>query len=163
MAVIEGLAEFEAALDRLPKSIGRGVLRKVARGALEPMADHARQLAPVAAVDGGQLRASIAVSERRTRRATRGGGRFDKSTGLEMVMGPSAGGGVLSYATHVEFGTVDTLPQPYMRPAFDTGVAKALDYVKDHLWVELERAAKRVAARGARAIRAETFSISGDG
>lgn len=149
---IEGFREFEAALAKLPQAMGRSVLRKVARGALEPMADAAQGKAPVAAVDGGQLRASIAVSERRTRRVRRGG-RFDKATGLEMAMGPSSGEGVLSYATHVEFGTVDTAPQPYMRPAWDGGAGKALEYVKDHLWDELAAAAQRVAKRGARLLR----------
>lgn len=146
---LEGFRELENALTKLPKVTGRNALRRVARGALEPMADTAKGLAPVAVVDGGDLRASIAVSERRTRRVQKSG-RFDRKTGLEMAMGPASGGGVLNYATFVEYGTADTSPQPYMRPAWDGGKDKALEYVKDNLAEEILKAAKRVAGKGAR-------------
>lgn len=146
VARLEGFREFEANLSRLPKATGRTVLRRLGRGALEPMADAARARAPR---DEGDLQASIAVSEKRTRRVAKSG-RFDKKTGLEMAMGPSAGEGVLNYATHVEFGTHDTAPKPFMRPAWDGGAGRALEYIKDNMWAELRKAALRVSKRGAK-------------
>lgn len=152
---LSGFQGLELALHRLPgQATQRNVLRRTARGALEPMADDASGKAPV---DEGKLAFSIAVSERRTRRVPRAM-RFDRRNGLEMAMGPAGGLGVLQYATHVEFGTVDTPPQPYMRTAWDGGKDRALEYVKTHLWIEIHNAAKRVAAKGARSIRAETVN-----
>lgn len=147
---LEGFNELERALHRLPgQATQRNVLRRVAKGALEPMADDAANKAPR---DEGKLSFSIVVSERRTRRVARLG-RFDRKTGVEMAMGPAAGLGTLTYATHVEFGTVDTAPQPYMRPAWDGGQNQALEYVKDNLWREIDKAAQRVARKGARSLR----------
>lgn len=146
MTRLIGFEGLEAALVQLPKATGRNVLRRVARGALEPMADDARSNAPR---NEGDLIASITVSEQRTRRAKRTF-RWDRKNGLEMAMGPAAGLGTLQYATHVEFGTVDTPAQPYMRPAWDSGQNAALEYVKDHLWEEIHRAAKRLERKGAR-------------
>ncbi len=143
---LEGFRELERALNELPKSTGRAVLRRVAKGALQPMADRARGMAPV---ERGDLKASIQVSERRTKRVTRID-RFDKNTGLEMAMGPVSGGGVLNYATFAEFGTNDTRARPFMRPAFDGGKDEALDYIKANLGNEIERAAKRLAKKNAR-------------
>ena len=143
---LEGFRELERALNELPKSTGKAVLRRVAKGALEPMADRARGMAPV---DRCDLRASIQVSEKRTRRAIRTN-RFDKNTGVEIAMGPVSGGGVLNRATFVEFGTVDTRAQPFMRPAWDGGKDDALDYVKANLGREIGRAATRLAKKNAR-------------
>lgn len=148
---LEGFQGLEAALHKLPtQATQRNVLRRVARGALEPMADDAASRAPV---DEGKLGFSISVSERRTRRVPRLA-RFNRRNGVEMAMGPAAGVGALQYATHVEFGTVDTPPQPYMRPAWDAGKDDALSYVERNLWTEIDRAARRVARKGARLLRA---------
>lgn len=144
--ILEGFRELESALAQLPKATGKNVLRRVAKGALEPMARQAESYAPVRE---GDLRESITVSERRTRRVNRSG-RFDRKTGVEMAMGPASGEGVLNYAALVEFGTVDTPAQPYMRPAWDSGQNRALEYVKDNLAREILDAARRVAHKGAR-------------
>lgn len=146
---LEGFRELEAALVRLPKATQRNTLRRVAKGALEPVADRAQGLAPVRE---GDLKSSITVSERRTRRVARSG-RFDRKTGVEVAMGPAAGLGALQYASFVEFGTVDTPAQPYMRPAWDGEADQALEYVKDNLWREINAAANRVARKGARLLR----------
>lgn len=144
---LEGFEGLEEALHKLPgQATQRNVLRRVARGALEPMAEAATNKAPVLK---GKLALSINVSERRTRRVPRAM-RFDRKTGVEMAMGPGSGWATLQYASFVEFGTVDTAPQPYMRPAWDGGKDKALDYVKDNLWEEIAKAANRVARKGAR-------------
>jgi HK97 gp10 family phage protein len=149
---LEGFRELDRALSELPKATGKGVLRRIARGALEPMAADATAKAPVAT---GKLAFHVGISEKRTRRARSaparvfvdGKWRSDPATGIDMAMGPVAGQGVLSYATWVEFGTADTTPEPYMRPAWDSGAARALDYIKDHLGAAIRKAAARVAKR----------------
>jgi len=68
-----------------------------------------------------------------------------------MAMGPAGPfHGVLYYATWAEFGTVDTPPHPYMRPAWDSGAEPALEYIKAELGNEIERAAQRLARKAAR-------------
>lgn len=142
---MEGFRELERILaEDLPQSTGRGVLRRVAKAALEPMAAAARSGAPR---DQGDLAESIKVSEARTRRAKKEDGAFDRSTGVEIAMGPSSGKGVLNYASFVEFGTVDTRPQPYMRPAWDAGKQAALQHVADNLGAEVMKAAARRARK----------------
>lgn len=145
---LSGFRELEHALNQLPKSTGKSVLRRVAKGALEPMAERARSLAPV---ESGGLRDSIQVSERRTRRAARQN-RFDRNTGIEISMGPVSGGGVLNYATFIEFGNGDLRAQPYMRPAWDGGKNNSLEYVQANLGREIAQAARRLAKKAARGI-----------
>lgn len=155
---VEGLRELERALAELPKATGKNVLRRIAKGALEPMANVAASKAPVGR---GVLSFSISVSEKRTTRArfrprlilSKGRYKVSPSTGLDMAMGPAAGLGALQYATFVEFGTVDTVAVPFMRPAWDGGAMKALGYIKDNLGVEIDKAAKRLARKRAKAGR----------
>ena len=143
---LTGFRELEATLSKWPKAMGRNVLRRVAKGALEPIADRARGMAPS---DQGDLRASIKVSEKRTKRVARIN-RFDKNTGVEIAMGPTSGGAVLNYASFVEFGTNDTRARPYMRPAWESGKTGALDYVIANLSKEVDRTAARLAKKAAR-------------
>jgi HK97 gp10 family phage protein len=140
-----GFRELERALHALPKATGKSVLRKIAKGALEPMANRAAALAPE---DLGILAFSIVVGERRTKRARRVAG---KPQGIVMAMGPASGLGALYYATHVEFGTIDTPAKPYMRPAWDGGKQGALDHVKGQLGTAIQKAAARYAKRVAKA------------
>lgn len=150
-----GFRELEAELARLPKATGKNVLRRVAKGALQPMAETAAAKAPKRT---GELAYSIVVSEKRTKRAKKStaqfvGGKFraSASTGIAMAMGPSKAGGVLSYATFDEFGTVDTPAFAYMRGAWDAGAVQALEYVKDNLWAAIQKASAKVAAKLAKA------------
>lgn len=152
---LEGFRELERALADLPRATGKSVLRRVAKAALEPMADSAAAKAPT---DSGKLAFSIVVSEKRTRRArasatrlVRGKFRAAASTGIAIAMGPAAGQGTLQYATFVEFGTIDTPAQPFMRPAWASGSEAALEYIKDNLSTEIEKAAARVAKKQAKA------------
>jgi HK97 gp10 family phage protein len=110
---------------------------------MEPVADRAAAMAPE---ETGRLAFSIAVSDRGTRRARWKRDKYNYT----IAAGPAAGTGSLYYATHVEFGTVDTPAQPYMRPAWDGGQAQALQHVKDQLGNEIARAAGRIARKAAR-------------
>jgi HK97 gp10 family phage protein len=145
---LEGFRELQRALAELPKSTGRNVLRRVAKGALEPMAVKARSMAPV---DEGNLRDAIMVSEKRTKRVTRVN-RFDRNTGVEMAMGPVSGKGILNYATFAEFGTIDTRARPFMRPSWYGGKNEALEYIKSNLGNEINKAAKRLAKKAEKGI-----------
>lgn len=143
---LSGFRELEQALNELPKATARNVLRRIGKAALEPMADHAAALAPE---QTGKLSFSIIVGEQRTRRAKRGA--LKRKDGVEIAMGPSAGLGVLQYATFAEFGTVDTPAQPYMRPAYDQGAEPALQYVETSLAQEIHKSAAKLARKRARA------------
>lgn len=142
---LEGFKELDRALAELPKVTAKNTLRRVGRPALEPMADRAAALAPELS---GRLSFTIGVSEHGTRRA-----RWKKKGPNEFLiaMGPMTGLGTLSYATHVEFGTVDTPAEPFMRPAWDAGAMPALDYIKKNLGIEIGKSAARLAKRRARA------------
>lgn len=139
-----GFRELEKKLSQLAEATGRNVLRRVAKGALEPMADEAARRAPE---ERGVLAFSIVVGEGRTRRARTN---FLRVRGIQMAMGPATGFGATYYAAHVEFGTIDTPAQPYMRPAWDTGKFKALEYVQDNLALEVEKAIGRVQKKAGR-------------
>jgi HK97 gp10 family phage protein len=144
---VEGFETFERNLRLLPKATGKNVLRRVAKGALDPMAHAAAALAPHRT---GKLSYSIIVSEKRTRRAKKvtvrwNGSSFrsDPSKGIEMAMGPAGGLGTLNYAAFDEFGTVDTPAFGFMRAAWDSGANRALEYVKTQLSVEIDKATTR--------------------
>jgi len=163
---VEGLRELDAALAELPKAVARNTLRRVLKKAGQPIAEKARQLAPV---DTGRLRDSINVSPklgtkagqkeyaaamkqglgqeaavaamRDARRAAKGEGSF-----AEMYVGP----GRQPHAHLQEFGSVNNRPHPFMRPAWDANKDEALEIIKRDLGGEIAKAAKRVARRKAK-------------
>lgn len=142
---LKGFRELDRILSEdLPKATAKRILRKIAKDALEPMADVAAAKAPE---DKGLLAFSVAVSEQRTRRVKK---EQRSKSSIEVAMGPASGLGTLYYATHTEFGTIDTRPQPYMRPAWDGGKGRALDYVKDNLGDVIRKAAARHAKKTAK-------------
>lgn len=148
-ATLHGFRELEAALSELPKATGKNVLRRVGRPPMEAMADVAAAKAPVRT---GRLAYSIAVSEKATARARWNKGRFraSASTGITMAMGPAQGLGTLHYATFDEFGTIDTPAFGFMRAAWDGGADRMLEYIKDNLWREIDKAAAKRAKKLAR-------------
>lgn len=143
---LEGFAELDKALAELPKATAKNVLRRVANGALQPMADMAAARAPH---HTGRLAYSITVGEQRTRRAN--WQRRAVRNGITMAMGPAGGLGALNYASFDEFGTVDTPAFGFMRAAWDSGAERALEYVKLNLAVEIEKSALRYARKLAKA------------
>jgi HK97 gp10 family phage protein len=165
---ISGLKELDRALGELPKSIAKATLVRTLKKAGEPIAAAARNAAPVAAVNGGQLRDSIAVSARiknkvgmaefaavmkasgglnisgaraALRDARRAAG---PSSFAEMYIGPARGKGVIRYAHLQEFGTVNHPPHPYMRPAWDGQKDYALSIIRRELGNEIIAAARRI-------------------
>lgn len=160
-----GLKELDEALGELSKATARNVLRRVARAALEPIADGARVRVPV---HNGDLRDSIAVSTKtinrsgdaafsRARRegasmeqavgAMRSAQRADGKSFVEMYVGA----GQLPHAHLVEFGSVNGPPQAYMRPAWEAGKGRLMMDVKDALGEEIHKAAARARRRALKA------------
>ena len=146
---ITGLRELENALRELPKATGKNVLRRVLRKRAEPMADAARSSAPDDPATGaGDLRSSIAVSTKLSKRQAslhRKMFRDDKAA-VEMFVGA----GPVPQATQHEFGNINHGPQPFMRPAWDSGKDQILDGIKDDLAEEIDKAAKRLARKAAK-------------
>jgi HK97 gp10 family phage protein len=142
---VEGLAALETALRELPDATAKNVLRRVARARLEPVAARARQLAPV---EEGDLRDSITVSTKLTRRQRSQHRKYGPDD-VEVF----AGAGPHPQAHMQEFGTEDHGPQPFMRPAWDAERDGVLEGVKDDLWQEIEKAANRLARKAAKAGR----------
>ena len=142
---VAGFRDLDRALGELPRATAKNVLRRVAKAELEPLANRAAQKAPE---ESGRLAFSITVSERGTRRAE--WYRRRQPHEFVMAMGPASGLGALYYATHVEFGTVDTPAQPYMRPTWDSGANPMQEGIRTRLWEEIRKAAARAARRATR-------------
>ena len=165
---ISGMRELEAALAELGNQTQRRtVARRAARKALEPMAEIARALAPVRSGGlkdsiqvGTKVSGSNAASAAFAQVMRSGGTREDAvaamrdarragSSLVELHMGP----GRQPQAITQEFGTSFHPPQAFMRPAWDQDSQAALDRIKVELWADIERTARRNAARAARAAR----------
>lgn len=141
---LRGLDELIASLEDLKKATQRNVMRRVLTAAAQPVADAAARLAPH---ETGRLAFSIVVSGQLTRRQRRS---RPKPSETEVFIGPAGGLGALIYASFVEFGTVDTPAEPYLRPGWASGQMHALDAITDGLRVEIGKAAARAARKAAR-------------
>lgn len=138
---IEGLRELERALADLPRSTGRGVLRRVLKKAAEPIAADAEANAPR---NTGALSREVTVASRLTRHQARMQRRMGKSE-MEMHIGVRRTAGVQN-----EFGNANQPAQPFMRPAWDANKDSALRTIADDLGSEIEKAAARQARKTAR-------------
>ncbi len=146
---VEGLKQLDKALGQLPRATGKNVLRRVARQALEPIIADAKTKVHETS---GDTKRSLAVSTRLSHRQkalhkklVRG----DKSS-VEMFAGAGSHHFV-PQAIFEEFGTVKQGAHPFLRPAWDGGKMRALNGIKKDLWAEIQKAAKRVARKKARA------------
>lgn len=147
---VEGLSGTLDALRALPEGTGRGVLRRLAVKALEPMAATARDLAPDDPRTGPphDLKSSIAIagtqiSGRSFKRERDARGRY-----VRVYMGPTKDG--YPQAMPQEFGAAQHPPHPFMRPAWDQHHEGALETISQGLGEAIEKTARRVAARAAR-------------
>ncbi|WP_298618650.1 hypothetical protein [uncultured Zoogloea sp.] len=164
---LEGWRETEAALADLGKSLGKSVLRRVGIRALGPMAEDARAKAPNDPETPESIAGTIIVTTRRPAGAKSAAARAYAATigagggvaaaraaakgagagAVEVFMGPNRD----PKAVQQEFGNSRHGPQPFMRPAFAAGAEGALDAVATDLGAEIEKTARRRAARLARA------------
>jgi HK97 gp10 family phage protein len=170
---IEGLKELETALKELPKATGKNVIRRALVQAAQPIADMARAMAPVGPPKPGQLKESIKLSRIMFSGGAAGKAAFAQAmaegatraeageaakaaniaasgeadiTSAVIVVGP----GRLVQAITQEFGTVHHGPQAYLRPAWDQNKMRALDIIKGELWIQIEKAAARLAKKAAK-------------
>jgi HK97 gp10 family phage protein len=147
---IDGLRELDAALGEFSKATARGILRRVGIKALEPVAERMRQMAPDDPDTGGNdLRSSIMVGTKLSARQAKGK-RGEKKAGETSFVEVYAGPGPLPHAHLQEFGTAHHGPQPYARPAWDEGKDGVLKSVATDLGAEIDKTAKRLAARAAK-------------
>lgn len=138
---VEGLKELEQALRGLPKANAKRVLNKTLKEAGEPVAKTARALVPV---EQGYLRESIDVSTKLSGRQRK---LHKKQSPVEMFIGPGP-----DPAGHLqEFGSgPGHQAQAFMRPAWDQHKNEVLDTIANRTWLEIEKAAARLAKKAAR-------------
>tara|TARA_Y100000310_G_scaffold325782_1_gene389814 strand:+ start:615 stop:1085 length:471 start_codon:yes stop_codon:yes gene_type:complete len=146
---IEGLRELERELAKLPKSTGKGVLRRTLKKAAQPMAQAMKDAAPRGDTATDRLAESIAVSTKLSKRQARLHRKMFRNdrAAIEMFVGP----GPDPAAWNQEFGNVNHGPQPFVRPAWDSEKGPLLDRLKDDLWSEIQKTIKRAEARAAKA------------
>jgi HK97 gp10 family phage protein len=148
---VEGLRELGIALSALPKATAKSVLKRVLTKRAKPMAQTMFALAPdnPATTGKGDLRTSIGVSSRLSKRQARlhrKAYKDDKQFAEVFV-----GAGALPQAHMQEFGTEHNRPQAFARPAWDKHQGLILEGLKDDLWAEIQKTAKRVALKKAKA------------
>jgi HK97 gp10 family phage protein len=165
---IEGLKELLAGLEEFKKTTQRSILERALKRAAKPVADTAKALAPVKtgklkksigtkvirnnagksafaeAMKGGASKAEAAAAAREANSAARAAGN-----------GPSALVRVQATAPHAifnEFGARGgKMPaHPFMGPALLEGKKKVPVSIAADLKIEMEKSARRIAARAAK-------------
>ncbi|MES2494634.1 MAG: HK97-gp10 family putative phage morphogenesis protein [Pseudomonadota bacterium] len=142
---IEGLADLDEALRSLPKSTSRSVLRSAGVIALKPVIEAAREYVPV---DEGDLRDSLTVTTRLSRRQRRKEAKQDKEGKPTVQL--YAGAAALPHAHLVEFGTSTMPAQPFLRPAWEREKLNVLKILGAQLGIKIDKAVKRLARKAAR-------------
>lgn len=142
---LEGLAETLSNMELLSKATNRNAVRRTLQKAGEPVAALASSLAPH---ERGILSFSIHVATQLTSRHK--AEQRNRPSEVEVYIGPVAGQGALYYASHVEFGTVETPAHPYMVPAWEGSKMQVLASITSGLKVEVDKAAARAARKVAR-------------
>lgn len=139
---ISGFEGVDRALRELKKPTAKAVVRRVLKGALEPIAEMARALAPV---DEGDLRDSIGVSSTLIKGARRNEPRSsaeEKATRVTVYAGTADRNGVPR-----EFGSSRSEAHPFLRPAWEGGKERALAAVQERMGAELRKAIDRAAKK----------------
>lgn len=175
---IDGVEDLEKSLQELSKRTGRAVYERSLKKAAQPMLKRAKELTPVRFGDlehslkiervvlrdagkmafAGVMQAGGSRSE--ARMAMRDAYRAEGGAVATMALGPDIldGGSV---AHLVEFGTGpryhkngkfvgEMPPDPFLRPAFEQEGGPTIARLRPILAAEIEKSAKRAAARAAR-------------
>lgn len=151
---LDGAKELQNALRELPKRVGKAAVKRALLKAGKPIAQQAKALAPIGT---GRLKRTIRISTTlsRRQRRTRAKGADATETTVYIGAGPSR------HAHLVEFGSGErttgtgkstgAMPaHPFLRPAWDAGKGRALADFGRLLWIEIEKAAKRLARKVAK-------------
>lgn len=143
----QGFKELDAALAEFSKATARNILKRAGVTALEPVARAAKAKARRLT---GALQDSIDVVTKLGKRQKRMN--REPST-VEVYAGPTAPDGSTPPPQGIfeEFGTEDTEPHPFMRPAWDAGQTEVLDTVREELAAEIDKAAARARRKALRA------------
>lgn len=161
---IEGLRELDAALAQFKKSTARGVMNRALKRAAKPIADAAKQNAPV---DTGALRDSIGISVARTggagrsafADALRSGASRAEAAAAAHAANSAAGGQTTAtvqvaakapHAVFAEYGTRERGGTLFLSAAMHSRRGEALKLLGKELGSEINKTAKRIAARQAR-------------
>lgn len=139
---LKGFKDLYEAIDHLPEVVRKKELEPLLELSLEPMRDTARYLAPDDPLTGPpwDLGASIEVSSRQRSgpaRRDRGLGKYD----ARAYMGPTKYG--YPQAMMQEFGTINMVATPYMRPAYEADKQKVVDILAAGLGKRLQLIAQK--------------------
>lgn len=113
MGKLDGYHDLKRYLDSLPDKLQRQALRPGTRAAAHVVAEDARRLAPR---DTGALEQSIKVRAMRRSRTRMGHSILSGAETLGSTVDAERSG-LPFYAFWVEFGTVNTPADPFLRPA----------------------------------------------
>jgi HK97 gp10 family phage protein len=155
---LHGARELKAALEALPKRVGKAVLRRALQKAAAPLEADVKQRASAISKRLGTDR--ISISTKLSRRQRRGRKKVGQN-GAELFVG--AHSSRRGHAHLIEFGTgpryqksgkyTGVMPaMPYFRPAWEANKGQMLSILQKALWQEIEKAAKRLAKRQAKAV-----------
>lgn len=160
---LTGMKELMDALEQLPTvAMQKGAIRNALKEAGKPIAEAAKENVPVRT---GKLRDSIKVST--SLKATQRKGRFDRSS-VTVYVGSSS-----PLAHLIEFGTTkreledprivtiggrtvkitntgQVSPRPFLRQAWDANKEKVIKIFGDAMWVQIQKAARRLAKKAAK-------------
>jgi len=139
---VEGFRELHTALRELPDATAKNVLRRIGRARLAPIA---QQMADAAPKETGRLRASVKVSTKLTKRQRAQHQKYGRDD-VEIFAGP----GGFRYAHMAEFGTAQSKANPFVRPVWDSQGRQLLLDIQDDLWLEIKKAADRLARKAAK-------------
>ncbi len=163
---IEGLRELDAALGQFSKSTARGILHRALKKAAAPIRDQAKADAPV---DTGELRDSLVIRTKSTGGSAgkaayadvmRAGGSKSEAAKAARAANRAAGQQPLSatvsvaadvgHAVFAEFGARGRPGTSFLSRAMMSRGKDALKLVGAEMKTEIQKSAKRVAARAAK-------------
>lgn len=163
---IDGLRELEAALSQFSKSTARGILHRALKKAAAPIRDQAKADAPV---DTGELRDSIVIRTKSTGGGAgkaayaatmrRGGSKSqaakaaraaNRAAGPQPMTATVSVAADVGHAVFAEFGSRGRPGTSFLSRAMTSRGRDALKLVGSEMRTEIQKSAKRVAARAAK-------------
>lgn len=141
-----GFAELDRALKGMEKAAAKGIMRRSMKKAAQPVADLASRLAPQGETDS--LAPSVIVGTKLSKRQKKLHRKMHKSDKASVEM--FVGAGPLPSAHNQEFGNENHAAQPFLRPAWKQESMPTVNRLGVELGKEIERTAKRAAARAVR-------------
>ncbi len=146
----QGFREMDAALGEFSKATARNILQRAGLEALQPIADDMKTRAPVAQVNGGELKDAIGTGTKLGKRQKRLN-RQPSTVEIYAGVTEEPGGGMTPEAIQQEFGNENHGPQPYARPAWDGGHGDIIPALQASLGAEIDRATARAQRKALKA------------